>query len=178
MEKRNRLNHPAFKLASIIIFTGLCALVTRIAIPIPNTKGIFSFVDALVYFTGFLFGPITGFIAGGFGPAITDVSLGLPFWAPATIIAHGCQGLLAGLLAIALKKRDSIPLLAYIITGLIGAILMTATYFIAGILIEGLEKSVFSIPFNLLQSGIGLSLSIPLVKLVQKAYPPVKQYLF
>ena len=179
MEKKNKLNHPAFKISAIIIFTGLCALVTAVVvIPIPKTSGYINLVDALVYFTGFLFGPFTGFLSGGLGPAFADIGLGYTVWAPWSVLAHGLQGLVAGLLSYVLRRKETIPLPAYIITGVIGTIVMVGTYFIGGTVIEGAAASAAQIPFNIIQSVIGIIIALPLVKAVQAAYPPVKDYLF
>ncbi len=179
MEKTNKPGHPAFKISAIIIFTGLCALVTAVVvIPIPKTSGYVNLVDSLVYFTGFLFGPITGVIAGGAGPAFADIALGYSVWAPWTVFAHGLQGLLAGMMGYIFRKRDSFPFYAYLITGAIGTVIMTGIYFLGGAVIEGAAVSAAQIPFNIVQSIVGIVIAVPLVIAVQKAYPPVKDYRF
>ncbi|MBN1648730.1 MAG: ECF transporter S component [Spirochaetales bacterium] len=179
MENKTTIQHPAFKIASLIICTGLAALVTALVkFPIPKTNGYFNFVDALVYFTGFTFGPLTGLIAGGIGPAIADIASPYAIWAPVTILAHGLQGLIAGMIMILFRKKDSPSLIAYVITGLIGSVLMVGIYFLGGSIIEGMAVTATQIPFNLLQSIGGIVLAIPLCKAVQAAWPPVRQYRF
>ena len=179
MQKGELINRKSFKISAIIIFTGLCALVTIVlAFPIPKTQGYLNLVDILVYFTGFTFGPLTGLIAGGIGPMIADISIGMGVWAPFTIAAHGLQGLLAGLLLRIFSKKENVPLAAYIITGVLGFFTMTIVYFFGGWIIEGLAKSIYSIPFNLGQGLVGIIFAIPLTKLVKKAYPPLKMYRF
>lgn len=179
MEDKKFIKHPAFKIATIIIFTGLAALATFVIMIPVGTTGFFNFCDTIVYFTGFMFGPITGFIAGGVGPAIVDLSSGTyAIYAPATVIAHGLQGLLAGLVMVIYRKRVDPPLPAYIIAGVAGIAVMVGTYFTAEIIFYDVPVAAGQVPFNLLQSSVGVAISIPLVKLIQLAYPPVKQYRF
>lgn len=179
MSGKKSINHPAIRTAAIIIFTGLCALVTAVTIiPIPRTDGFFNFVDGLVFFTGFMFGPLTGAIAGGVGPAIADIALGYAFYSPFTLVAHGLQGFLAGMMAYALRKRKNIPFPAYVITGLAGTAAMVGVYFIGAWVTGGFAASVIQVPFNFLQSAVGIALSVPLVIIVQDAYPPIHDYRF
>jgi uncharacterized membrane protein len=46
--------------------------------------------------SGFLLGPVGGFIAGGTGSALADVLLGWTAFAPITFIAKGFEGMVVG----------------------------------------------------------------------------------
>ncbi len=46
--------------------------------------------------SGFLLGPVGGFIAGGTGSALADVLLGYTAFAPITFIAKGFEGMVVG----------------------------------------------------------------------------------
>ena len=55
--------------------------------------------DIAIFVTAILFGPVVALISGGLGTALADVSLGYGAWAPGTLVIHGLQGFVAGLIA-------------------------------------------------------------------------------
>jgi uncharacterized membrane protein len=67
-----------------------------LVVPFPSTQGYFNLGDSLVMISGFLLGPVGGFIAGGTGSALADVLLGYTAFAPITFIAKGFEGMLVG----------------------------------------------------------------------------------
>jgi len=92
-----------FNLAVTAVFTALVCVVTMtFSIYIPATKGIFNIGESMVFLSALLFGPFVGAFAGGVGAALADMLLGLPHYAPATIIVKACEGAVVG----ALKKRN------------------------------------------------------------------------
>ncbi|MHA2313530.1 MAG: ECF transporter S component [Candidatus Thorarchaeota archaeon] len=81
----------------LAIMTALTTVATiLLVIPFPSTQGFFNLGDSLVMISGFLLGPIGGFIAGGTGSALADVLLGYTAFAPITFIAKGFEGMLVG----------------------------------------------------------------------------------
>ena len=80
----------ALMIAITTVFT------VAVQVPIPATTGYVNFSDVAIYFTAFLFGPWVGFVAGGVGTALADLSLGYAQFAPLSFVAHGLEGLLAG----------------------------------------------------------------------------------
>ena len=135
--------------------------------PIPATKGYFNFSDAAIYFSAFAFGPVLGFIAGGVGTAIADAIGGFPQWIVASLLAHGLQGLVAGLLG----RGKKLP--GLIVAGLAGALVMITGYFLWGLVLVGWGPALVELPLNLLQSVVGALVGIPLFYAVRKAYPPL-----
>ncbi len=83
-------------LAILTALTVVATIVLRI--PFPNTGGYFNLGDVLVMISGFLLGPLGGFIAGGGGSAIADLILA-PAFAPITLIVKGLEGMCVGLLS-------------------------------------------------------------------------------
>ncbi len=99
--------HPSktVYISLLAILTALTTVATIVLIvPFPTTAGYFNLGDVLVMVSGFLLGPIGGFIAGGGGSAIADLIVA-PQYAPITFIAKGMEGMLVGLLSAKTAKE-------------------------------------------------------------------------
>ncbi len=81
-----------------------------------------------------------GAIAGGIGTAIADL-IGYPVYAPISLVVHGLQGLLIGL--IGYRQTSMVRLL---LAWLAGAIAMVGGYLAGGALIVGLPTSPRTFP--------------------------------
>ena len=172
---KKRVNPRDIALTAVMI--ALVAVVTRFLI-VPIGAGYFNFSDTAVYFVAFTFGPWIGFLAGGIGAAIADLSAGYAAFAPLTFLAHGLQGLVAGYLVLKLPGS----LVTRMIGGAIGGtITMVGIYFLgeyfgAALGWGGPAQAVTELPFNLLQNVIGALIAIPLALLIRRAYPPLARY--
>ena len=94
----------------IAVFTALTTVATiALVILFPTTTGYFNLGDILVMLSGFLLGPIGGFIAGGCGSAIADLLLA-PQYAPITFIVKGVEGMIVGLLSARTKRESRISI--------------------------------------------------------------------
>lgn len=150
---------------SIAIVTVLVAIVP---VPLPATGG-FTHPGAVAeIFVAMAFGPIVGMVAAGVGGAIADLVLGYGSWAPLTLIAHGCLGLLAGLLG--WKKGSAGMLLGWVVGGLA----LVGVYFIGQATVYGfgVAGAAAELIPNLMQVSLG-ALGIALFLMVKKAYPQI-----
>ncbi len=173
----NRITPRDIALTAVMI--ALVAVVTRFLV-VPVGQGFFNFADAAVYFVAFSFGPVIGFLAGGIGAALADLSLGYAAFAPLTLLAHGLQGLVAGWLATHSRLGKN-PTTRMIIGWVGGTVVMAGLYFLgeyfgAGLGWGGPVQAVTEAPFNLLQNVGGAVVAIPLALLVRRAYPPLARY--
>ncbi len=161
--------------ASLVALTAILIAVTIvftivIRVPIAATQGYFNFSDVIIYFTSFTFGPWLGLIAGGVGTALGDIVGGYPEFAPLSFLAHGLEGLAAGLIARRLTNR-----LGLILGVVAGAVCMVGIYLLGEALVYGMGwgKALVEVPWNLLQNVVGGVVGIPLFYAVRRAYPPV-----
>jgi energy-coupling factor transport system substrate-specific component len=158
-------------IAVVAVMIAITALFTvAIRVPIPATGGYVNFSDVAIYLTSFAFGPWVGFAAGGIGTALADVYGGYVQFAPLTFLAHGLEGLAAGLVARGRSKW-------WMIAGwALGTVVMLAVYFLGeGLVLTGWGPAVGELPFNLLQNIVGGLVGIPLVLALRRAYPPIGQ---
>jgi energy-coupling factor transport system substrate-specific component len=164
-------------IALTAVLIALVAVVTRFLI-FPLGQGFFNFSDTAIYFTAFTFGPWIGFLAGGIGAALADLSLGYAAFAPLTFLAHGLQGLVAGWLVVhgrgSLTQRMLIAWLAGTVT--MAGIYFVGEYYGAALGWGGPVQAVTELPFNLLQNVAGAIVAIPLSLLVRRAYPPAARF--
>lgn len=163
---------PAFRIASIAILAAVTTVLTRVVqIPTP-ARGYINLGDVVIVFTAITLGPFSAMFAGGIGTALADLLSPFAVWAPISLVVHGLQGLLVGLIARARPGHVGLNILA----GVVGIAIMVAGYLAGGSLIAGFGASLADVPGNLLQGGVGVLLGILVAAAVSTAYPPVRQW--
>ncbi|MGD0724502.1 MAG: ECF transporter S component [Spirochaetia bacterium] len=163
---------PAFRIASIAILAAVTTVLTRVVqIPTP-ARGYINLGDVAIVFTAITLGPISAMFAGGLGTALADLLSPFAIWAPISLVVHGLQGLLVGLIARARPANVGLNIVA----GLVGIAVMAGGYLAGGSLIAGFGASLGDVPGNLLQGGVGVLLGILVAAAVSRAYPPVRQW--
>ena len=163
-----KLRVSTIAIAAVMIAV-TCVFTLLVRIPIPATQGYVNFSDVATYFAGFTFGPGIGFVAGGIGAALADLLAGYAQFAVVTLLAHGLQGLVAGLLG----RGRKLP--GMILAWLGGTAAMIGIYLVgeAIFLRMGWAAALAEVPPNLLQNVVGGLVGIPLFYAVRRAYPPI-----
>lgn len=164
---------PAFRIATIAVLAAATTVFTLLVrVPFPPTRGYFNLGDVAIAFAAYTFGPISALIAGGLGTAIADLIGGFAQWAPISLVVHGLQGLVIGL--IARLKPGNLPVA--IAAGIGGIAVMVVGYGVGGALMTGIGPAIAEALGNLVQSAAGVILGIPLSLAVARAYPPVRNW--
>ncbi|MGQ9478886.1 MAG: ECF transporter S component [Thermoproteota archaeon] len=101
MSRARLVSSAALSIALVFVAT------SSISIDIPATRGYFNLGDSMVFLTALLFGPVIGGIAGGVGSMLSDIFPGYVFYAPATLIVKGLEGLIAGFLYTVFSNNGS-----------------------------------------------------------------------
>lgn len=174
MTQSGSSSKSALRIALLAVMTALVTVFTIIPkIYTPVVEGYISLCDVVICFAAYLFGPWVGAIAGGVGTALADLLSGFALWAPFSLLIHGLQALAIGL--IARKKKDEMmpSLVRMILGGLVGIIIMVGGYYLAAALLYGFVPALTEIPFNLIQSSVGVVLGIVVSKAVARSYPPI-----
>lgn len=168
---------PAFRVALLAILTAVTTVFTSVVkIPIAPTKGYLNLGDVAIYFTAFTFGPVSALIAGGAGTALADILSPYAQWAPVSLLVHGLQGLVAGLIAsITWRSKGKIFNVFWLVAAVAGTAVMCAGYLAGGTLMVGFGAAMVELPGNLLQNLAGVVGAIPLTIAVRQAYPPVAE---
>lgn len=158
------------KVRKLIFAAMLAALITvaTMVVKIPSpTNGYVNLGDCFVLLAGWLLGPWYGGAAAGIGSMLTDLLSGYAYYAPASFLIKGADAFLAALLYRSLNQRRG----ALLLSGIIGELLMTAGYFgySALLLGKGLTAAL-SVPGNLIQGAIGITVAILLMHLAKRAH--------
>jgi uncharacterized membrane protein len=124
VDTRSVPSRPAVKLAITAILTSIETVATMLlVITIPASDGYFNVGEGLIYFTAICFGPWIGGFVGGVGAALADIFLGYTYFAPATFLAKGLEGIVVGSVFRVLKKSPLFESRLTFTTVLIGAVI-------------------------------------------------------
>lgn len=164
------LNSRMVTLIAVLIAL-ICVLTIVVRIPLAPTRGYMNLSNVGIYWCSFTFGPWISMIAGGIGTGIADAVMGYPQWTIPSMIIHGSQGLIAGLIARAGGFKLKWMLLGWAIASVVDCF----GYFGATIWMYGWGPAIVDFPGQWIQQIVALILGIPLVYAVKKAYPPISQ---
>mgnify|MGYP003290306524 CR=1 FL=1 len=152
-----------------LVMTALFMALTMVAtmfIRIPLPLGYVNLGDVFVLLSVFVLGPICGTIAAGIGSGLADL-FGYITYAPGTLIIKSAMALVAWLIYTLLLKVTNKKMLAEIVGGIVGAILMACGYFLYEMLFfTTAAVAIVNAPWNLLQGGIGVALSVIIMRVL------------
>lgn len=166
------------KLYKIIVSAMMAALtcVATMIIQIPSPmQGYVNMGDVIVLMCGWILGPVYGVLAAGIGSMLADMLSSYMHYAPGTLITKAAVALIAYLLFTLLRRGKKsegtkglvIPL---IVSGVVAEIAMVVLYFAYASLILGKGwAAASSIPGNLLQGLVGVSVGTILYILIKKS---------
>lgn len=155
---RNKLDVRTLTYLAVITAVTL-VLSLLIIIPVPATNGFVTILDAGIYCAGLAFGSLGGGVVGGLTGLLIDIISGYTIWAPFSLVIHGLQGLVYGLIIEKYGNDNKSMLFALAIAGLI----MVGGYAVANEFLYGGGVGWVSIPSNIVQVGFG-SVVVMLVK--------------
>lgn len=164
------MNKKLAKTVMTALFMALCCAGTLISIPSPASQGYLNLGDCFVILSGWLLGPVYGFIAGGIGSAISDVVLGYASYAPATLIIKGLMALASYFIFRLLSgKQEKKNVLPEIISAFIAEIIMIGGYYLYdSILSSNFIAPLAGIAGNSVQGLFGLIASVAIFRILRK----------
>lgn len=152
-----------FNLVLTALFAALaCACTLVISIPMP-TGGYVNIGDAIVYIAAIVVGPFYGGAAGAIGACIADIILGYAFYAPATFIIKGIEGIVCGIMYFAVLPKAK-PFVRRLVSMLAAGIVMSIGYFLFDWAIVGFVAALYNlIPVQTLIATAVALVAIPKV---------------
>lgn len=141
--------------------------VTTLVVQIPSpTQGYINLGDCFVLLSGWILGPVGGFLAGGLGSMLSDLLAGYSYFAPASLAVKGLGAVFAALIYAKLPKKTW----SLVVSGAVGEVFIVLGYFgyTALLLGKGLAAAA-SIPGDLVQAIVGICLGTVLFHVVKRA---------
>lgn len=120
-------------------------------------------VDGVVLLAAYILDPISAFIAGGIGSLLYDVFQSPLMMLPSLLI-HGLQGAVVSALLhfVPPKRLGKWEWIKALVCSLVGAVIVVMGYFIYRVITRGTPVAVASIPRNVVQEIIGISIAMVL----------------
>ena len=147
------------KIVFTAFFTALI-IVATLFIRIPLPLGYVNLGDAFIFLAVFLLGPVYGTIAAGAGSAFADL-IGYPLYAPGTLIIKALMALICFFIYKLITKFTKRAIIAEIIAGIMGTLIMAFGYFFYEILFfETAGVAIVNVPWNILQGAVGTTLAV------------------
>lgn len=161
--KNNRL-----KMMTITaLLTALNVVISRILIiPIPFTHGNINLCDAGIFIVAMLYGPWAGLFTGAVSGFLLDLISGYSQYMFFSLIVHGLEGLVVGLLFQRLRADSSKTKQIGIM--LVGTIIMVAGYFCSDSILYNIQTGLVGIPMNCIQGIVGLVVALLLMPQLRK----------
>ena len=149
-------------IAYTALFTAF-VVATNFIPAIATPVGRIYWVDGVVLLAAYLLDPVAAFIAGGVGSLLYDVFQSPSMMLPSLLI-HGLQGaVVSALLHLVPPRRlGKWEWIKALICSLIGAVIVVLGYFIHRVVTRGTPVAVASIPRNIVQEIIGISIAMVL----------------
>lgn len=154
-----------------LVYSALLAALTCVAtmlIQLPSPmQGYVNLGDCFVLLSGWMLGPWYGFAAGGIGSMLADLLLGYAHYAPGTLLVKGAMALVAALALRALRGSRR----GYLVGGIAAEAVMVAGYFVYASLLlgKGLAAAA-SIPGNVVQGAVGLTVGLVLTAVFERMH--------
>ena len=153
------------KLVLTALFMAL-TFVSTMFIRVPLVLGYINLGDAFVLLSVFILGPVYGTIAAGVGSALADL-FGYITYAPGTLLIKTVMAIVAYLLYKLLLKATKKAMLAEIVGGVAGAIIMAFGYFFYEMLFfETAAVAIINVPWNLVQGARGVVISTAVMRIL------------
>lgn len=155
------------KTKDIVRIAVMAALTTAVSLlfvfPVPAANGIVTLVEAGIYISALLLGPVGGFWVGFLSGTLIDLLSGYPQWIIFSAIIHGVQGYLAGQVFARGTGKSK-----YLLSLISGSLVMIVGYFLATVIMYDFPAAIASIPANAVQNLLGIAVAIPVVASLKK----------
>ncbi|MCM0582199.1 ECF transporter S component [Weissella diestrammenae] len=117
-------------------------LILNFFLRLPTPTGFISLVEVGIFLSAWYLGPHAGMIVGGLTGFLIDLLVGYPQWMFFSLLIHGCEGYLFGLNLKKIAGRFQ-----WLISALLGGIVMVSGYLLAGLCLQFLNHAVVQTAF-------------------------------
>ena len=146
------------KLVTTALFAALACMATLvIRLPISPTGGYINLGDCVVLICGWVLSPVYAMAAAGVGSMMADVIVGVPYYAPATLVIKAVMAVVAGALFRTVSQRmKRSPLAGCLVSAVAAECIMAAGYCFFEYVILGLgPAALLGLPGSGVQAVCG-----------------------
>lgn len=150
----------------------LAAVITvaTMIVRIPSPTGYVNLGDCFVLISGWLLGPLYGFLIGGIGSGLADLLAGYPMYIAPTFIIKGLMSVCAwGIFRLLGGKNSVNRIVAGAVSAVCAEIIMIAGYFITEVFMYDVMLAVQSIIGNVVQGVVGAVAGVILISIIHKS---------
>lgn len=148
----SKVSNDIFKVVLTAMFIAVTVAISRFfIIPVPMTHGNINLCDAGIFISAILLGPKVGGVVGGASGFLLDLISGYGQYMWFSLIVHGAEGLIVGLLA----GKNPDGKWTKLIAVLVGIVIMVFGYFVSDSVLYNLYAGYIGIGMNLIQGAAG-----------------------
>lgn len=145
------------RLTTSAIFAAIiCVVTTFVAVPAPAIGNI-NLGDIFILCAAWILGPL-GAAASGIGACLADLFSGFAIYAPATLAIKALMALACFYTFLGFEKTIRNQTVSRLLSAIIAEGIMVLGYFAYESIIYGVTAAVASIPFNLIQGSVCLTI--------------------
>lgn len=149
------------------LLTALNIVISRILIiPIPFTHGNINLCDAGIFIAAILYGPWAGLFTGAVSGFVLDLISGYSQYMFFSLIVHGLEGLVVGLIWQKIKHQT---ISKEVGTMIVGIIVMVGGYFCSDSILYNIQTGTLGIFMNIIQGIAGTFVAWILIPILKKA---------
>ena len=148
----------------------LTSVMTMI-IKIPSLQGYLNLGDCFVILSGWMLGPVYGFLAAAIGSAFADLFSGYAIYMPASFVIKGLMAVAVYYIPRLISgKRKRHPAFCFVSGAVFAELIMVFGYYLFEALIIGIGfvPAALAIPLNCVQGAVGLSGAFYLARIIGK----------
>ena len=161
------MHNKTRKVVLSAMFAALICVATMIIKIQLTPNGYINLGDGVVMLSGFVLGPLYGFLAAGIGSALADLLSGFVVYIPATFVVKGFMAAVSVLAAKGLFRAMN-NTLAIIFATVICELVMVLGYYIFEGFIYGFDVALLSMPGNAVQAAAGIISGTVFIKMFLK----------
>ena len=152
------MRHRTKKITTCAIFSAIiCIFTAYVAVPAPVVGNI-NVGDLFILCASWLLGPLYGAISGGVVACLADLISGFAIYAPATLIIKMLLAVVSYYAFATMSKITKFKPLSLLISSTLAELIMVFGYFFYESIIYGVTTAIASIPFNMIQGTVCLTL--------------------
>lgn len=162
--------NPLVILTTTAFMAALTSVMT-IVIKIPSPQGYLNLGDCFVILSGWMLGPVYGFLAAAIGSAFADLFSGYAIYMPASFVIKGLMAVAVYYLPRFLSgKKSRHPAFCFLAGAAFAELIMILGYYLFEALIIGIgfSAAAVAIPLNCVQAFAGIAGAFYLARALEK----------